>query len=144
MKKNSFIIGLASLLLLGCAKDQELVPTQSLLPPELQAGSLQLSTGSFMGSGRYRVAGTAKVLATTQGPTKHFLELANFSSDAGPDLRVYLAEDTNATGFVELAVLDKSGTFYLPIPPQADLKKQKVVLIWCKRFSVPFGSSQLQ
>jgi hypothetical protein len=144
MKKNPFVFVLASLLLLACTKNPELVPIDSSLPPELQAGSQQLASGTFMGSGRYRVAGTARVLAATQDPAKRFLGLEGFSADTGPDLRVYLAEDTNATGFVELAVLDKSGTFYLPIPPQTDLKKQKVVLIWCKRFSVLFGSSQLQ
>ncbi|MCU0450479.1 MAG: DM13 domain-containing protein [Bernardetiaceae bacterium] len=139
-----FFLLLVSLGLLACTKDTELAPTQSLLPPELQAGSQQLATGSFRGSGRYQVMGTAKVLVATQDPTKRFLAMENFSSDTGPDLRVYLAEDANATNFIELAVLEKSGTFYLPIPPQTDLKKQKAVLIWCKRFSVLFGISQLQ
>ena len=65
-------------------------------------------------------------------------------SDAGPDLRVYLSNDKAASSFVEVKNEVKNGNSFYKIPTSVDLSKQKTVLIWCKAFSVNFGSAELK
>lgn len=68
----------------------------------------------------------------------------NFKTDAGPDLRIYLAQDTRTTGFVELGRLEKTGNFNVQIPNSVNLGTHTHVLIWCKQFSVLFGYAALK
>jgi hypothetical protein len=80
------------------------------------------------------------------------LRLTNFATSNGPDVRVYLvaAADVqdNATvktaGFVELGAMKGNiGDQNYEIPPTVDLETYRTVTIWCKRFSVNFGSAPL-
>jgi len=57
---------------------------------------------------------------------------------------VYLSTDTKATEFVNLGKLKANiGNQNYEIPQDVDLKKYNKVLIWCKAFSVLFGSAEL-
>jgi Electron transfer DM13 len=72
------------------------------------------------------------------------LRLEEFHSTNGPDLHVYLATDTHATDFVDLGNLKaNNGDQNYDIPQGTDLSKYDTVLIWCKQFSVLFGSAEL-
>ena len=72
------------------------------------------------------------------------LRLENFDSTNGPDLHVYLATDDKATDFVDLGKLKANmGNQNYNIPDGTDLQKYNKVLIWCKAFSVLFGSAEL-
>ena len=93
-------------------------------------------------NGVHVVSGTVKVVVDKTDATKKYLSFENFKTDAGPDLYVYLAEDKNATGALSVTKLDKTITFNLHIFSSANLTKQKYVLVWCKQFSVHFGSAK--
>ena len=72
------------------------------------------------------------------------LRLENFQSTNGPDLFVYLATDDNASEFINLGALKaNNGNQNYEIPDNTDLDKYNKVLIWCKSFSVLFGSAEL-
>jgi len=49
-----------------------------------------------------------------------------------------------AKNFIEISKDVQNGTVTYDIPAEADLDKQKYVLIWCKLFKVNFGSAELQ
>lgn len=105
------------------------------------AGQTLLLQGKFE-SAVHPTSGTVKVYEDKD--KKRTLIFENFKTDAGPDLRIYLAEDRSVTNFIQITDKVQNGNIELQIPANADLKKQTHVLIWCKQFSVLFGFSQLK
>ena len=93
--------------------------------------------------------GTASVL--TDGSEQRFLRFENFSTDNGPDLRVYLSNtDANADSgtfdddFIDLGVLKGNiGDQNYEIPPGVDLGVYDTVVVWCVRFSSAFTAADL-
>ncbi len=76
---------------------------------------------------------------------KQTLVFTNFRTDGGPDLRIYLAENTGLRNFIEVSRLTStSGTFSVELPATADPARQRFVIIWCKAFSVLFGNAELK
>jgi hypothetical protein len=70
--------------------------------------------------------------------------LENFKATNGPDLYVYLSTDKSDDNIVNLGRLKGNiGNQNYPIPAGTDLTKYKNALVWCRAFSVLFGSAQL-
>jgi Electron transfer DM13 len=112
------------------AQDQQ---TQSLL------------SGQFMGvgDGIHEAEGLANEISLEDG--RQFIRFENFKVTNGPDLFVYLATDKSASDFVDLGKLKaNNGNQNYQIPPGTDLSKYNTVVIWCKAFSVLFGSAELK
>ena len=114
-----------------------------------EATPTTLATGTFH-TNAHETKGTATVLDVGGG--RRVLRLTNFATSNGPDVRVYLvaAADVqdNATvktaGFVELGPMKGNiGDQNYAIPATVDLASHRTVTIWCKRFSVNFGSAPL-
>jgi hypothetical protein len=73
------------------------------------------------------------------------LRLENFRATNGPDLHVYLSTDKSASDFVSLGRLKGNiGNQNYEIPEGTELSKYDTVLIWCRAFSVLFGSAELK
>lgn len=103
-----------------------------------------LATGSFVGvnDGIHNAEGMAKIVKLADG--KQLLRLEDFKSTNGPDLYVYLATDDTAQEYVSLGELKANiGNQNYEIPEGTDLTKYNTVLIWCKQFSVLFGSAEI-
>ena len=101
-------------------------------------------SGSFVGvnDGIHNAQGAAKVISLEDGSS--VLRLEDFQSTNGPDLYVYLSTDKGASDYVELGKLKANiGNQNYEIPEGTDLSKYDTVLIWCKQFSVLFGSAEL-
>lgn len=141
MKRIVIILSI-SLFTWSCAKDEVLTPVVETIKVAVATGT-QESLGTFM-AGSHPASGTVKVIVDKTDAKKKYLSFENFKTDAGPDLYVYLAEDKAAKGSVTVAKLDKTGTFVMDVPANADLTKQKFVLVWCQQFSVLFGSAKLE
>lgn len=143
MKISLLALSCLTLALIACVKDRKLIPSDQTCPNIVDLAGSALQTG-VMVRGDHPTSGTVTVRKGAQNPANLYLVFENFKTDPGPDLRVCLAEDQNAGGFVELATLDKTGNFFLEIPANTDLQKKKFVLIWCKRFRVLFGHAELK
>jgi Electron transfer DM13 len=98
----------------------------------------KLSEANFK-SGAHPTTGAATVYEDAAG--LRTLVFENFKTDAGPDLRIYLSTDLKATTFTEISKKVENGNTMYTIPKDLDLKKQANVVIWCKQFSVLFGSA---
>jgi Electron transfer DM13 len=118
-------------------------PTASTAKPET------LAAGTFH-SNAHETRGTATIYRLQDG--KKVLRLDGFETSNGPDVRVYLvaAEDVNdddtvtKAGFVELGRLKGNvGAQNYDVPAEVDLARHRAVTIWCKRFSVNFGTAPL-
>jgi hypothetical protein len=104
----------------------------------------KMLSGSFVGinDGIHNAEGVAKILYSQGG--NNVLRLEEFKSTNGPDLYVYLSTDKQASDFVSLGKLKANiGNQNYEIPSGTDLSKYDTVLVWCKQFSVLFGSAEL-
>lgn len=62
----------------------------------------------------------------------------------GPDLRVYLSTDLEATKYVDLGkIKGTEGNINYTVPAGVDLSQYRYVLTWCEDFSVLFNSADL-
>lgn len=140
MKNLIFILLLA---LAACEKDSEsMIDANPGTDMNVDFSSQKLlKEGSFQ-NGAHPTSGTAKIYEDMTG--KRTLSFENFKTDAGPDLRIYIAEDKAVTNFVELSMKVENGNKTYEVPANIDLSKQNFVLIWCKQFSVLFGHSELK
>jgi hypothetical protein len=117
--------------------------------PTTAAANDQLASGLFH-SGAHETKGMATVFQLADG--RKTLRLTNFATSNGPDVHVYLvaaqdAKDNDAVtkaDFVDLGTLKGNiGDQNYELPANADLAKYRAVTIWCKRFSVNFGTAPL-
>jgi len=144
---------LALALLSGCNSKETIEPVSSVPPLTTPVtvvatpaagtdttGRKLIVQGTFV-SNVHTTSGTVAVYEKAGGRT---LVFTNFKTDGGPDLRIYVAENTNLRNFVELTKLSNSGNFSMDLPASIDPKKQRYVLIWCKAFSVLFGNAELK
>jgi hypothetical protein len=125
------------------------VTTSGVTTPAAAAAPMTLASGSFH-SNAHDTRGMASVIDLGDG--RRVLRLTNFATSNGPDVRIYLvaAADVqdNATvktaGFVELGPMKGNiGDQNYDIPATVDLANYRTVTVWCKRFSVNFGSAPL-
>lgn len=101
--------------------------------------------GNFIGvnDGIHNAEGLAKVIVLDEGNS--ILRLENFRATNGPDLYVYLSTDKSASDFVSLGRLKGNiGNQNYEIPEGTELSKYDTVLIWCRAFSILFGSAELK
>ena len=103
-----------------------------------------LRTGSFVGAGDgiHNAEGIAKIIPLQDGSS--ILRLENLRVTNGPDLYVYLSPDKSVSDFINIGNLKaNNGNQNYEIPTETDLSKYDTVLIWCRPFSVLFGSAEL-
>jgi hypothetical protein len=137
IKISNYIILL--MILFSCSKDENTANTP-VDDPVISTGTV-LAQGSLSGNMNYKVAGLAKVIEDNGVKS---LRLENFSSNNGPDLKVYLAKDANAGSFINLGNLKStSGNQNYAITGSINISEYKYILIWCQQFGVLFGSAQL-
>lgn len=118
------------------------------LPMTAEQTSNVLSSGIFE-SYAHETKGTAEIINTGG---KNYLQLRDFHTSNGPDVRVYLVKGGDASGkgvkeagFVDLgSIKGNIGTQNYEIPSAVNLGDYQSVSIWCKRFSVGFGGASLK
>lgn len=117
--------------------------------PTASAASSKLASGQFH-NGAHETKGTAAVFQLADG--KKTLRLTDFATSNGPDVHVYLvaandakdAETVTKAGFIDVGSLKGNlGDQNYDLPAGVDLAKYRAVTIWCKRFSVNFGTAPL-
>lgn len=95
-------------------------------------------TGEFKSSGTESVSGTARV-------EDKILYLENFSTNNGPDLKVYISKDMSASDYIRVGDLKAdSGDQQYSLDKSIDFTKYPYVLIWCEQFTVLFGYAKLE
>jgi Electron transfer DM13 len=150
--KNLICISVLFFGMFSCQKEtvEDMVVTPTPIPPTVISPTpivvsndqTLLLSGTFT-TGAHVTSGTVKVYEDKD--KNRTLVFENFKTDAGPDLRLYMAEDKAITNFVQITdKVTTSGNYSLMIPATVDLKKQTTVAIWCKSFSVLFGSATLK
>ncbi len=121
---------------------------EKLPAAETSSTNLQtLESGSFH-SILHPTQGTATVYRVGDG--SRVLRFTNFNTSNGPDVRVYMvdADDANDaatvlnSGFIDLRLIKGNvGDQNYALGSDVDLAKYRAVSVWCKRFSVNFGTA---
>jgi hypothetical protein len=114
--------------------------------PAPPAGNVQVAAGRF-GSIAHEGTGRAAVVELPSGERK--LTLTEFETDAGPDLRLYVATGDPARGelgeFEDLGALKGNlGDQQYTLPRALDIGSYSTVVVWCRAFSVAFTSAPLR
>ena len=128
-------------------EEAEMAPTPMMTPPVTEPPVVKADTVAkvlFKGSFMSNVHPTSGMVSVLEKEGKRSLVFTDFKTDAGPDLRIYLAENTALRNFIDVGKLEKSGNFTIGLPAEVDPAKQKFVIIWCKPFSVLFGNAELK
>ena len=118
-------------------EEQQRIPNATTMPNVLR-------TGPFIGvgDGIHNAEGIAKVFPLQDGSS--ILRIENLHVTNGPDLYVYLSPDKSASDFINVGKLKaNNGNQNYEIPAGTDLSMYDTVLIWCRPFSVLFGSAEL-
>lgn len=108
--------------------------------PDPQATNVRIGAGAFV-DGEHPTSGVATLIETASG--QRVLTLTKFATDPGPDLRVYLvpAGEGGVSGGADIGALKgNKGDQQYDVPRSAPSGQ---VVIWCRAFSVSFGTAQL-
>jgi hypothetical protein len=101
----------------------------------------------------HETSGSAKLVRLADGRVQLLLE--NLATSDGPDLRVWLTDQSVLSGragwsvfddgrYVEIGTLKANkGNQVYDVPSDTSLDGLVSVTIWCKRFSVSFGAAEL-
>jgi len=123
--------------------DEAMPVTQAASP----ARTLEL--GTFYGV-VHPTGGTATIYRMGDGA--RVLRFTNFKTSNGPDVHIYMvaAEDAKDSasvlraGFIDLGTMKGNiGDQNYTLGADVDLSKYRAVSVWCKRFSVNFGTAPL-
>jgi len=143
--KNTLFILLISFCFIACSKTDSTPAMAAPITGSLSIDTItatKIATGSFTGANSYIVSGR---VTWFKNNTKQILYLNDFSASSGPDLKIYLSKDIAASSFINLGNLKGlTGNQEYDIPASANLSEYKFVLIWCQRFSVNFGTSNIK
>jgi hypothetical protein len=104
---------------------------------------LVLGRGDFVGQADHSVVGEAVVV---EEAGNRQLVLPDLDSDNGPDLQLYLSPsaDGSVEGGVKIGPLKgNQGTQSYELADGIDVEALPNVVIWCERFTVPFGTATL-
>lgn len=102
-----------------------------------------LARGDFTEQGGHRLSGAASVVERREGR----LLVLELDSENGPDLQLYVSPraDGSVEGGTKVAPLKGNiGTQTYELPDGVDLGATPHVVVWCERFSTPFGTATLQ
>lgn len=141
-----------ALALAACSSSKEMQPgsamsqsssapamSQSTPPPAMSHSMTSSHTGTFEGLNDKHVAGTAAVSDAQ-------IVLSGFSSDAGPDLHIYLASGSDENA---VAAGKEIGSIAFDKPSQTfsisgvDASKYTTVVIHCDKAKAVFGAATL-
>ena len=136
-----------SFVLINCADTGNTVPTDSRSDDSSDLVTDDLIKQSVFGSHSvYSVSGDIELFFNSVTDT-YTLTFIDFSSDGGPDVRVYLAQDLSAAPgtFEDLGSLKSTNgpLIRYDFPGSQYNPNFNQVLIWCKAFSRLFGSGLL-
>jgi hypothetical protein len=120
------------------------------MPTAQAAASTQaIESGTFYGV-LHPTEGTATIYRMGDGT--RILRFTSFKTSNGPDVHVYMVAADDAkdsasvlrAGFIDLgSIKGNIGDQNYGLGPDVDLSKYRAVSVWCKRFSVNFGTAPL-
>lgn len=129
---------------------------QETFPPAAttEASAAPAPTPSVLGRGAFRSlehTTTGEALLVRLADGSHVVRLEDLDTSNGPDVRIWLSTaPASANGreyaedFVDLGAMKANrGDQNYAVPAGVDVERFRSVVVWCRRFTVGFGSAPL-
>ena len=106
------------------------------------ASATLLKQGILIGIGGHTASGTANIYDDNG---QKFVVLDPYESQNGPDLKVYLSKNVQASSYINLGPLKSiTGKQAYAVPGNPNIEEYTYVHVWCEQYSVEFGRAELQ
>lgn len=138
--RSKMILIFAYCLFTACQVDENtpVTPVSDTFDPTT---AVLIKQGTLMGVG-HTASGVASVYESNGKYTVYFNP---FSSQNGPDLKVYLSKDVDASEYIRLGKLKSiMGMQSYEVPSGVSVKDYQYVHIWCEKYSVVFAVAEMQ
>ena len=148
MKSVFTILFAACFFMMSCKKENVPAYGNEIIVPPVDTQTVVLYSGVLIG-GEMGDRARGDVTIEKAG-SKHYLVFKNFTSYNGPDIHVYFSKTpgNNANPPVEYTDLGflkyLSGTFNYELAAKPDVANYKYVLVWCARYRIQFGYTELK
>ncbi|MBS1599450.1 MAG: DM13 domain-containing protein [Bacteroidetes bacterium] len=138
-----FSISIISILLIACSKSNYSPTTVINEIPDTVSSSVVYNS-EFVSGPFGHVTGIVKIY--NDSVTKKLsVALKDFNTSNGPDLHVYLSQESEPIHFIELGKLKSTqGNQVYDVPGNPDFTLYKYVLIHCQEFNHVFGIALLE
>jgi len=143
MHKAGKIILFVSMLvwLMACSKESSLTEVPAADNIDTTNGAVKYN-GSFISAPGKSATGTALILLKNG---VYSVALKNMNVSGGPDLRVYLSKQIQPIDFFDIGKLKSTnGDQVYQVTGNVDFTSYRYVLIYCKQYTVLFGSADLK
>ncbi|MBI1957247.1 MAG: DM13 domain-containing protein [Candidatus Liptonbacteria bacterium] len=105
------------------------------------AGGARGSFASVIGTDGHPASGAVRII---EADGKKYIRYENFKTINGPDIYVYLANDLDATEFVNLGrVKATEGNVNYEIPAGVNAAEYRYAMVWCRAFGVLFNYADI-
>ncbi|HYC83925.1 MAG TPA: DM13 domain-containing protein [Chryseosolibacter sp.] len=129
------------LFLIACEADEGSLTTAPPGPDIDLSGATLVKQGMFVGINHVAM-GTVSIF---QHDGKYVLVLDPYSSQNGPDLKVYLSKDEAASEYIRVGNLQATmGKQSYAVPGSPALDDYSFVHVWCEKYDVEFARAKLQ
>ena len=137
--KRALIVFIA--ILISCEVEEN-TPSTPLADNFDETSATLIKQGTFTGIGGHTASGKASVYESNG---QRVVVLDPYSSQNGPDLKVYFSKTVSASSYINLGMLKSTmGKQVYTIPSTVDVNEYGYVHIWCEKFSVEFARAPLQ
>ncbi|MBP9728325.1 MAG: DM13 domain-containing protein [Candidatus Moranbacteria bacterium] len=117
------------------------VPNQIMVGEPDPYDTVPSASVSVVATASHPATGTVRMVKSG-GQT--IIRYEDYKTINGPDLRVYLSTDLEATKYVDLgAIKGTEGNINYEVPVGIDVSQYRYVLTWCEDFAVLFNSADL-
>lgn len=124
-----------------CCKPDDNVPVVPVNDNFDTSKATLVKQGMLVGVG-HTASGTASLFDSSG--TK-VIVLDPYSSQNGPDLKIYLSKDDGANEYINLGNLKSTmGKQVYQIPAGTDVNQYPYVHVWCEKFTVVFAIAELK
>ncbi|CAN5589398.1 DM13 domain-containing protein [soil metagenome] len=140
---KTFILFSFILMMIACQPNNitPTAPVNNSAQPDLTDGTL-LKQGMFTGIGGHTVSGTVTIYEKS---SKKYIVFDPYSSQSGPDLKVYLSKNEQASEYIRIGpLMSTTGKQVYEVTTNVDLAVYPFVHIWCEKFSVEFARAPLK
>ena len=137
--KNIIFISLI-VLLFSCETD-ETTPNVPVNDTFDVSQATLIKTGMLEGI-NHTASGTASIY---ERDGKHTVVLDPYSSQSGPDLKIYLSKDADASSYLRLGNLKSTmGKQSYEIPAGTNIDDYDFVHVWCEKYTVVFARAEVR
>lgn len=139
--RKLMVLAFISCWLMACSKESPLTEVPATDNIDTSNGAVKY-TGSFISAPGKSASGTALVLLKNG---IYSVALKKMNVSGGPDLRVYLSKQLQPADYIDLGKLKStSGDQVYQVANNVDFTTYKYALVYCKQFTVLFGSAELK